>query len=146
MNKIEIVCRAIILNRKTKKLLLVRNKNENFWYPPGGKLEKGEKLTDCVIREVKEETSINVILDRLFYIQQFPIVPEKTNLEFFWLAYSVGDTNLPKSHIDIGGIVEECKWFSMSEIQELIIFPQKLKKQFWTDVKILSLIPNLFIT
>ena len=38
------------------------------WSLPGGKLEEGEKLGDCVVREVKEETGIHTQITRLLYI------------------------------------------------------------------------------
>lgn len=146
MNKVGVVCRAIVFDKKNKKLLLVRNKLANFWYPPGGGLELDEKIIDCTIREVKEETNIDVTLDRLFYVQQFSAAPGEVNVELFWLAYPIGNIKLSKMHIDIGGIVEEGRWFSKDEIQILEVYPQKLKEQFWTDLKTLLLIPNLFIT
>lgn len=52
------------------KMLLVNSKNEvllgfchNTYQFPGGHQEDGETLIDCVIREVKEETGIELTLD-----------------------------------------------------------------------------------
>jgi ADP-ribose pyrophosphatase YjhB (NUDIX family) len=38
------------------------------WSLPGGTLEFGETLQDCIIREMKEETGLDVAIDRLLYI------------------------------------------------------------------------------
>jgi ADP-ribose pyrophosphatase YjhB (NUDIX family) len=38
------------------------------WSLPGGTLEFRETLETCVIREVKEETGLDVTLDRLLYV------------------------------------------------------------------------------
>jgi 8-oxo-dGTP diphosphatase len=42
------------------KVLLVHNKSNNKWVPPGGHLENDETPDQAVIREVKEETSLDV--------------------------------------------------------------------------------------
>ncbi len=54
------------------KMLLVNSKNEvllgfchNTYQFPGGHLESGETLIDCIIREVKEETGIELVLDKV---------------------------------------------------------------------------------
>lgn len=50
------------------KVLLVKRKfppNEGRWALPGGLVELGERVQDAVIREVKEETGLDVILERL---------------------------------------------------------------------------------
>ena len=38
------------------------------WSLPGGTLEIGETLEKCVVREVKEETGLDVAVERLLYI------------------------------------------------------------------------------
>lgn len=43
-------------------ILLVRsNKWKDLWTIPGGKIEIGESTTDALIREIKEETNLNVV-------------------------------------------------------------------------------------
>ena len=41
--KIRILARVIIYNKS--KILLVRNKGESFWYPPGGQWEYEKENT-----------------------------------------------------------------------------------------------------
>lgn len=49
--------KALILNGND---LLIGNEN-NVYQFPGGHLEEGESIHDCLIREIKEETGINVL-------------------------------------------------------------------------------------
>lgn len=51
------------------KLVLVYAEYRDSWTPPGGGVEKGENVYDAVIREVKEETNMNVLKQRLIGCQ-----------------------------------------------------------------------------
>lgn len=45
------------------RILLGKRKNvhgEHSWAPPGGHLEFGENFEECAIREVREETGLNI--------------------------------------------------------------------------------------
>ncbi len=50
---------VLIYNGKTQKVLLIQSKG-NFWGFPKGSLEIGEKVKDCALRELKEETGIEL--------------------------------------------------------------------------------------
>lgn len=51
------------------KLVLVYSEEKGYWSPPGGAVEIGESVTDAVRREVKEETNMNVLKQRLIGCQ-----------------------------------------------------------------------------
>lgn len=51
---------AVVINDRDEVLLQLRRDTET-WAPPSGGLEPGENLAQCVIREVLEETGIEVI-------------------------------------------------------------------------------------
>jgi len=66
---------------KTKRYALPVEKQEillelradcGLWCVPGGRLNPGESIEECVRREIKEETNIDVILDDLFCVYSHP--------------------------------------------------------------------------
>jgi nucleoside triphosphatase len=67
---------GIILNQG--KIVTMRNKSNNKIWFPGGGMEIGEKMEDALKREVKEETGLEITMDKLllfkenfFYYQPF---------------------------------------------------------------------------
>lgn len=50
---------AIVLDDQDR-ILLHRRRDNNRWALPGGVMELGESLSDCAVREVKEETGLDV--------------------------------------------------------------------------------------
>ncbi len=59
---IEIRVEAVILTASNKILIVLhRKKGKSYWVLPGGHLERGEKLSDCIERELKEELSVESV-------------------------------------------------------------------------------------
>lgn len=65
----DVVVKCVILNHNLKKTLLLRRRPDDFggWEGPGGAAEDGETLEQAVIREVLEETGLNVVPERFLY-------------------------------------------------------------------------------
>lgn len=51
---------ACIRDERGRVLILRRAEEENLWSVPGGGMEPGESLTEAVVREVREETGLQV--------------------------------------------------------------------------------------
>ncbi|XP_069806546.1 nucleoside diphosphate-linked moiety X motif 17 [Dendropsophus ebraccatus] len=56
---------AILLQSVNRRILLTRRSKElhifpNVWVPPGGHMEEGEQLLDAGLRELQEETGLNL--------------------------------------------------------------------------------------
>ncbi|MGM0462853.1 MAG: NUDIX domain-containing protein [Fibrobacterota bacterium] len=97
---------AAVLLRKGKVLLAQRDASKGgVWEFPGGKIEQGESLFECVIREVREELSMRVIPRRMLCR-----VKTESGFEiFFVLCFTSDSFACLHEHID-------CKWVSPRRI------------------------------
>lgn len=59
---------AVLIEKEQILLVQQRVDDARGWSLPGGALEAGESLADCVAREVKEETGLDVAVGRLLYV------------------------------------------------------------------------------
>jgi ADP-ribose pyrophosphatase YjhB (NUDIX family) len=63
--------RAQVVLLRGDRILLARHKRgeEEYWVLPGGAVERGETAEEAAIRETREETGLEVRIDRLLYIE-----------------------------------------------------------------------------
>ena len=67
-----------IITTADSRLVLVRRAIEpgyGLWVFPGGFVDRGEELTTAAIREAREESGLDVRLDRLVNIYSYPSAP-----------------------------------------------------------------------
>lgn len=134
---IRILSRVVVYDQKENKILLVKNKGTSFWYAPGGGWEhEKENILQCAEREVVEEVGLSVNIKRLLYAQEFHATEDTIFFEIFWLAVPKEGTEIDEDHMDLdpNGQVEIAKWYSKEELNELKVFPKRLKNTFWDNV------------
>jgi ADP-ribose pyrophosphatase YjhB (NUDIX family) len=127
--------RAVVIKEDKILLIYIKEKDHIHYGIPGGKKKDNEIPEDTVIREVFEETSINV--GNPIYIDQVTYKSEdieKTH-KLFLCEYIDGEPNLgecpeyEKMKRDKTFIFEP-KWISISEISALEITPKVMKDLF----------------
>jgi 8-oxo-dGTP diphosphatase len=106
-----------LLNNE-RELLLVLRKNEPYarmWAPPGGTIEKGETPQQAVVREVQEETALEVVVKRKIG-RKLDIPEHSLSIDVFELEYISGKANA-------GGDAAAVGFFQRRELHGLIIAP-----------------------
>ena len=107
------------------KILLVNHKKLKMWLPIGGHIEQNELPDDAVLREVKEETGLEVeiiseeypdfkiarILNRPILVALEDIDNEHEHIDFQYICRVKGSRKLDGT--------EDCKWFDEEDIDGL---------------------------
>lgn len=111
---------GLVLNEENKILMIFRR---GKWDLPKGKLDKGETLEQCAVREVEEETGLTNITLQSPLIITYHTYHEGSKFvlkESYWYNMKVsGIQNLtPQTEEDISAI----KWATFTEAEEL--FPE----------------------
>ena len=79
---------AVIL--KDGRFLMVRNDTSDYFYSVGGRIKFGETAKDAVVREVMEETGIEMEIDHLGFIEEnyyIADVPSKLGKVIYEIGY-----------------------------------------------------------
>jgi len=126
MNRIIPVVIAIIHHEDKFLLTLRKNEDEEdkefggrpLWHFPGGALEFGEKIEDALIREIKEETTLSIKIEK-----QTPRI--FSAVRKYWHGLLIphvcsiignNDVHLDHESLDYG-------WFTLDEIRRLSALP-----------------------
>ena len=115
-----------ILNNKNQVLLLLEHRTDSgsTWSPPGGHLEFDEEFLDCVKREAKEETNLDVLDAKLWAVNNNISQPEGqmshyVNLDFLVLKWS-GEPKIMESHK-----CEKIGWFDLNKLPQPMLLAPK---------------------
>jgi len=131
MNKFFIAGHALI--RKGEKYLVLKRSEKNDYMPlkwdiPGGIVEMGETVEQAVIREVKEETGLEIVVNKVIYIySNINQVPQRQDFQVVYdCLYIDGEVSINhREH-------ETHRWTKYSEIENLdtIDFLKELLKNY----------------
>jgi len=103
-------------NNSTLMIHRVKKKGDYHkgkWNGLGGKFNKGESPEECVIREVKEESGLNIINPRLHGFITFPLFDGEEDWYVFVFGVSKFNGNLIESHEG------DLKWVPNEKLFEL---------------------------
>jgi len=105
------------------KLLLVRQNDRPFWVLPGGTLEPGEGLDACAIRELQEETRLDITIQRLLYVSDFIQPGPKQTIDVFFLAALKNPDGLKSFQLATDENLNEAGFFSLDEVSKMTVQP-----------------------
>jgi len=129
--------RVFIMDSQNRLLLVrhtVASESTEFWILPGGGLEEDEYSWDAAIREVKEETNLDIrVIDLLYTLE------EKTSKGLRCTNYFLGEVT--GGTIELGQdpefdennqVLSDVRFFTKDEINDLCrVYPPVIKDEFW---------------
>lgn len=111
---------GIVKNKDGKYLFIYRN---GYWDLPKGKLEKGEEIRSCAIREVEEECTISglsIVNDLSPTYHMYELQKNKWALKIsYWFEMYTNETKAPTPQKEEG--ITEAVWLSKNEIDKVRI-------------------------
>ena len=106
---------AIILDEKDG-VLLCHRRDYDLWNLPGGRLEKGESPWQGVIREAKEETGLEVEVERLAGVY---CKLEKNEIIFSFVCKIIS------GEVTLTDEADQIEYFSISDFPQNVSLKQK---------------------
>ena len=108
-------CAAILIG---DKILMVchQTASRTYWTFPGGGVEEGETLEQAVVREVKEETGLDVKPIRLLFEENYG-----AGISYCYLAELIGKYTeltlefLPKEESIFGTMLHSAEWHMLKD-------------------------------
>lgn len=111
-----------IILEKDDHIFLIKRGNtgwmDGYWSIPGGGLEECETITECVIRESKEEIDILIHQEHLEFVHILETQTEERNAMGFYFSTKIWHGDIknaePHEHSEIG-------WFHIDQLPSPII-------------------------
>lgn len=113
---------GIILIDTNNKILISQRADNGEWSIPGGSLELGESLEECIVRETFEETGLLLDKERLMF-NSVKVMKNAVNkngrlINIVSVSYWVDGVDRHEITLD-NREFKETKWLSLEEINEL---------------------------
>jgi ADP-ribose pyrophosphatase YjhB (NUDIX family) len=113
-------CSAVIFNETRTKVLLTRRMDNGLWCVPGGGMESGESAAEACIREVWEETGLNVRVKRLIGVYSNPnqlvVYADGNKAQMVVMSFEV---EVMSGELGLSNETTEAGFFSVEEMETM---------------------------
>lgn len=126
---------AFVIQEDT--ILMVNHRRADrydFWVAPGGGVQGTESLEEATIREVKEETGLNVSVSNLLYIEEM-YNPEERSVKFWYHCEFVDGRLDCTAEEAVCEHIVNAKFMAKNELKENVIFPPMVIDALWEDIE-----------
>jgi 8-oxo-dGTP diphosphatase len=110
---------------ENNKVLLIKRGREPFkdeWAIPGGRIEDGESAEQCAIREMKEETGLDIEIEKLIGVYSDPNRDPRGIIAATYIVKKTG------GKLIAGDDAAKAKWFELNSLPKLASDHSKMLK------------------
>lgn len=131
----------VVIFDEEKKILMVRQRHESkdIWMVPGGAIEDYEDAHQAAIREVKEETGLEIEIEKLiWHVEEVSEVRGQRFVNFFLGKICGGNLELGYDPELLGQeqVLKEVKFISKEELKNLSnVYPECLRGELWDFIE-----------
>lgn len=122
--------RVAALIIKDDKLLMAKHQEHPCYYTVGGRVMINETSEEAVTREVFEEISVKLKIERLAFVQErFKEISGQKHHEivFFYLMQDTSKINIADNSFTDQGAKETLHWLPIEDLDKNTIAPENLK-------------------
>jgi len=124
-----VVATSVYVDDDEGRILLIRRTDNDLWAMPGGGMEVGETVSECAVRETKEETGIDVDITSLVGIFTNPAhVVAYRNGEVRQQFSICLRARVAGGEIRTSDESSEVRWVHRNELAELDIHPDTRRR------------------
>jgi 8-oxo-dGTP diphosphatase len=121
---------AIIIHNN--KILLARYNNSSgktYLVCPGGGVNNEEGLSQAVVREVKEETGIEIVPDKIVCVED--LYSRKYRMVKIWFLCRMVGGQLERTQGAIAETIIEAKWYAKEDLKNEVVYPRIIMESDW---------------
>jgi 8-oxo-dGTP pyrophosphatase MutT (NUDIX family)/phosphohistidine phosphatase SixA len=119
----EVVAAGAVVTRKGpegREVLLVHRPKYDDWSFPKGKQDPGEHVAATAVREVVEETGVEIRLGRPLRPQLYPVSGGRSKKVHYWVGHVIGDDDV--STYETNDEVDDLGWFLADAAAERLTY------------------------
>lgn len=127
---------ALVLHNNSLLVLFRKNTREYYTFPGGG-VDEGESNEQAVIREIKEETSLDVAVERQVYELHY----DTGDIHYYFLCrYISGDPRVQPGTNEYlanerGENMYTPQWMPIEEVPNILLYPLEVRDRLVEDIK-----------
>jgi 8-oxo-dGTP diphosphatase len=111
-----------VVTRKWGDVLLVHRPKYDDWSFPKGKLDRGEHVVTAAVREVAEETGLEVRLGPALSTQRYRLSTGRWKSVEYWTGRVVGDDDVSGYHVN--DEIDEVEWVPWQGAEDRLTYPR----------------------